>query len=73
MKPGVALAEIQNEYQKAVKKFPEFNSQHEGYAVLKEEVDEFWDNIKGNVDIKLTKEEAIQVAAMAMRFLTDCC
>ena len=72
MKPGEALAEIQNEYQKAVKKFPKFNSKHEGYAVLKEEVDELWDNVKGNVAENLTKEEAIQVGAMAMRFLTDC-
>jgi len=73
MKPGYALAEIQNEYQKAAKKFPKFNSTHEGYAILKEEVDELWDNVKGNCSNDLLKEEAIQVGAMAIRFLIDCC
>ena len=73
MKPGYALAEIQNEFEKASKKFPRFNSTHEGYAVLKEEVDELWDNIKGNGTNSLLREEAIQVGAMAMRFLVDLC
>ena len=73
MKRDDAVAEIQNEYQEAIKKFSTFNSQHEGFAVLREEVDELWDNIKANTEIKLIKAEAIQVGAMAMRFLTDCC
>jgi hypothetical protein len=62
---------IMLEYIKASKKFGRFNSMHEGYAVLKEEVDELWTDIKNN-----KKEdavfEAVQVGAMALRFLFDC-
>ena len=46
-------------------------SSHEGYAVLKEEVDELWDNIKSNTPIVDQRKEAIQVAAMAIRFILD--
>lgn len=46
------------------------NTAHEGYAVLLEEVDELWDAIKGDGDIR---EEAVQVAAMAIRLLVDVC
>ena len=46
-------------------KFKPFNSSHEGFAVLKEEVDELWDAIKSN-DLSAAQKEAIQVAAMAL-------
>lgn len=59
-----------NEAIRAAEKFKPFNSSHEGYAVLKEEVDELWDAIKKN-DLKNAREEAVQVAAMALRFLVD--
>lgn len=60
----------------ATNKFPSFNSAHEGFAVLKEEVDELWDEVKakqGARDIAKMRKEAIQVAAMAMRFVLDVC
>jgi GTP1/Obg family GTP-binding protein len=63
-------AEITEELQKAMKKFPSIKSVHEGYAVLLEEVDEAWDAIKKN-DIVHTRKEMIQVAAMAIRFIHD--
>jgi hypothetical protein len=47
-----------------------FASPHEAYAVLKEEVDELWDDIKAN-RIEEARLEAIQVAAMALRFLVE--
>ena len=50
---------------------PDFNSTHEWYGVLKEEVDELWDEIKKNkncYELSFTMEkEAIQVAAMALK------
>lgn len=51
---------------------------HEGYAVLLEEVDELWDEVKKNprkdpACIARRRTEAIQIAAMAMRFVLDVC
>lgn len=62
------LTELGNSY----KKFNNFNSLHEGYAVILEEVDELWDEIKkkdGERDLAEIKQEATQVAAMAMKLL----
>ncbi len=53
-----------------------FNSPHEGFAVLLEEVDELWDEVKKktkNRDNKLMQDEAVQIAAMGIRFITDLC
>jgi len=47
----------------------------EGYAIILEEVDEFWDEVKKkpkNRDPKNMVKELIQVAAMACRTLVDC-
>lgn len=73
MKYSEALDIIEVEYQKATSKFGKFNSAHEGYAVLKEELDELWDDIKSNKHPESLAHEAKQVAAMALRFLVDCC
>ena len=51
-----------------------FNSAHEGYAVLLEEMDELKEEVwkKRSIrDINRMRKEAVQVAAMALRFLTD--
>lgn len=51
-----------------------FNSAHEGYAVLLEEVDELWDEVKKKSvrrDYEVMEEECIQIAAMAVRFVVD--
>ena len=71
MQKEEALELIADEYDRAIAKFPKFNSEHEGYAVIKEEVDELWEAIKGKVYRRLKLDEAIQVGAMAVRFLTD--
>ncbi len=47
-----------------------FNSPHEGYAVILEELDEMWEAIKKK-DISHSRKEAIQVAATAVRYLYD--
>lgn len=64
---------VRQELLSATGKFGPFASAHEGYAVLKEEVEELWDEIKGGQDRDRMREEAVQVAAMAMRFVLDCC
>ena len=60
----------------ATEMFPPMNSAHEGFAVLKEEVDELWEEVRakqGARDIAKMRKEAVQVAAMAMRFILDVC
>ena len=64
------VGEVTEEYLDAVSKFGPFSSAHEGYAVILEELDEMWTEIKRN-DIRRAREEAVQVAAMAIRFLVD--
>ena len=67
-----ALTEIYLEYLRATSTFPQFASPHEGYAVLLEEVDELWDEIKNNKKPgaqERMRKEATQVGAMALRFL----
>lgn len=61
---------IEAEYLRARTKFPKFNSAHEGYAVMLEEVEEMWEAIKKN-DIIHARAEAVQVAAMALAFLME--
>lgn len=68
---------IKTEMIKASEKFASFNTAHEGYAILLEEVDELWAAIKlkqsdVNRDTHIT-HEALHVAAMALRFLYDIC
>jgi len=65
-----AMADILEEFERASAKFGKFNSAHEGYAVLLEEVDELWQEVKHGTPERM-REEAIQVAAMGLRFLVD--
>ena len=60
------LIEIHREYETARSKFRPFKSTHEAYAILLEEVDELWEAIKNNQSNYRVKEEAIQIAAMAL-------
>lgn len=68
---ATVMQAVDAEYRRAVSLHGSFNSTHEGYAIIKEEMDELWDGIKKNDDRKLLEEEAIQIAAMAIRFCID--
>lgn len=66
------LALIQNEVDRAEAKFAPFNSSHEGWAVIREEVDELWEAVKENRGRSYAAyREAVQVAAMAIRYIRD--
>lgn len=72
MSPEDILEEIGSEVRSATMKHPPFNSAHEGYAVILEELDELWDEVKKrNKNVQAMREEALQVAAMAVRFVMD--
>lgn len=66
------ITQIDLELERAKTKFPlDFHSTHEGYGVLKEEVDELWDVIKQDGSKERLKSESIQVAAMAIRIIQE--
>lgn len=67
---AIELARL--ELARAQVKFPGFHSGHEGYAVIREELEELWDAVKRD-DTTAQGFEAVQVAAMALRFLVDLC
>ena len=63
---------VLEELSRARTKFPAgFHSGHEGYAVIQEELDELWQDVKRDRAFEAACE-AIQVAAMALRFIDDC-
>ena len=69
-----AITAICNEYVSASSNFPAFNSHHEGYAVILEELDE----LKSQVWLKQShrslvelRKEAMHVSVMALRFMVD--
>lgn len=72
-----ALSLVRAELDRAEQKHHAFNSGHEGYAVILEELDELWDAIKADKQYLRysgsTAHEAVQVAAMAVRFLVNLC
>ena len=68
------LAQVRAEVLRAVKKHRPIAGPHEGYAVILEELDELWDEVKpdrGKSDSART--EALQVAAMGVRYILDVC
>ena len=65
--------EILNEVQRAKAIWKDdFKNYHEAYAVILEEVDELWDEIKKkNQDKEKIRKEAIQSVAMLLRLITE--
>ena len=69
--------EIAREVSRAVSKYKPMNSCHEAAAVIREEHDEYWDEVKaynlhkGRDTRPQQREELIQLAAMAVRAIYD--
>ncbi|MCK4976151.1 MAG: hypothetical protein KAS36_04395 [Anaerolineales bacterium] len=54
--------------------FANLHSPHHGYALLLEEMDELWEEIRKKNefrDLEAMREEAMQIAALAIRFMVD--
>ena len=65
---GQRAAEAIREALRGIEKHGPYNSFHEGYAVMLEEVDELWDEIKQkDADPAAIYLESLQIAAVALR------
>ncbi len=67
---AISLATL--ELIRATRVYGPINSSHEGYAVIKEELEELWEDVKSN-NREGMRDEAAQIAAIALRFLMDIC
>lgn len=74
-KLAIVLDETAAEVLRAKQLFPlDFHNQHEAYAVILEEIDELWDEIKKNhklYDLEAQRKEAKQAAAMLVRMMVE--
>ena len=67
-----AMAEVQAELMRAVSLYTGFRSVHEGAAVILEEWDEFWAEVKAKeLDRAALRVEVKHLAAMAIRFMAE--
>jgi NTP pyrophosphatase (non-canonical NTP hydrolase) len=72
--PELLMERVREELQTARSKHSPMNSSHEAAAVIMEELDEFWDEVKKKRERRSKqkmKEELIQIAAMACRAIID--
>jgi len=65
--------DVVRELRRATAKFGPFVSGHEGIAILREEYLELEREVFWGKDSSKVRAEAIQVAAMAIRFIVDIC
>lgn len=68
------LSLVREEICRAYKNHRPLNSLHEGYAVILEEVDELWDEVRKKAEKRAPYDvlnELIQIAAMAARTAID--
>ena len=71
LKVAKFLRHVHEEYTEVTEKHGHFNSAHEGYAVLLEEVDELWEWVRrkrSKRDGDAMYRECVQIAAMALKF-----
>jgi len=74
MNRETAIELVTEELNRASAKFGPMLSFHDGHSVIREEFEELWEEVrKRNPDNDKLIKEAVQVAAMAIRFLVDLC
>ena len=70
------LSDVREEVNRAEELHKPINSLHEGYAVIAEDLDEFWDHVKlrsEKRDHVAVRTELVQTAAMCMRTILNVC
>lgn len=68
----VILSHVRDEIERAIRKHRSYGSAHEAWAVMREEVDELWDEVKADAGYtRAAFAEAHQVAAVAVRYVLD--
>lgn len=66
------LSKVREEIERAYAKHRAYASAHEAWAVIREEVDELWDEVKADNGYTLPAfREAEQVAVTAIRYIVD--
>lgn len=73
---ATVAAEAANELQRAQSLHAPMHSAHEGLAIIEEEFEELKREVwkkESKRDVRKMREEAIQLAAMGMRFAIDVC
>lgn len=74
MKKEDAIKQVLSELEDTQLQHPTMRSMHQAYAVLLEEVDEVWTEIKKKPDQRhyiRVRQEAAQIAATALRIMID--
>jgi|SRR5579859_6969055 len=73
---SLALGDVELEARRAMSLWPIMANAHHGYAVILEELDELKEHVWTNQnkrDIPAMRKEAVQLAAMCVRFIVDIC
>lgn len=69
-----ALLKLKGELFAAMSKHRGMHSPHEGHSVIREELDELWEHVRADTgDTDEARKEAMQVAAMGLRYALDLC
>lgn len=68
---------VKEELERSTRLFGDMQSPHEGASVIREEYEELWEEVKAHKGGRARmgskgRVEAVQVAAMAIRFILDC-
>ncbi len=67
------VKKVVEEYERGGVEYGSFTNYHGGYAIILEELDELWGEVKTFQGKEQMAKEAIQVAATAIRFVVDLC
>lgn len=76
MSVHLLMIQIAKEAERSEAFYGDFNSSHEAYAVMLEELDEVWEIVRKKSDkrdYEELKKELVQVCAMGVRFIKSCC